>query len=468
MANEIPPLQATSRGIILKDYDSGETRFLNCHRISEGGTDYDALAVVVAKIEPGISLSVTHDYTAAPGAAMPSKIAVIGGSDYADPDAQVWKVDSAGTGYVSAVITGQPLDVDVLTIAGGSNTIGKVGVDSSVSVVDANNSTTTPLGIAGVFTGTGTEVLDYSFITVMISADEDSAADGMQFQFSTDNSNWDDSYDFNIDASESTTRRFQFPVTGRYFRIVYTNGGTAQGYFRAQTLLHPHSSITSIHRISGDVSDDRSCELTKSVLVAKKPNGEYVNIEATAGGNLKVAVEEFDTELPAGTQNLGEIDVVGNVAHGSADSGDPLKIGGKASTSRPTAVSNAQRVNAWFEEYGRLVVADMVPDWATGAYKLVNSSGAAWDTIKAAPGANLALVITTFTAINTSTTSGRLLVRDSTPSQFWEIPLAIEDGGQAIPITRAIILGTNKSLQAQVSAAGMTVYVNVATIAVDV
>jgi hypothetical protein len=44
--------------------------------------------------------------------------------------------------------------------------------------------------------------------------------------------------------------------------------------------------------------------------------------------------------------------VQGNAAHDAVDSGNPVKIGGKASTSLPTAVSNLDRVDAYFNEYG--------------------------------------------------------------------------------------------------------------------
>jgi hypothetical protein len=214
-----------------------------------------------------------------------------------------------GTSFIGDV--GNPVRIDPTgTTTQPVSFSGGVDISASLSVVDANNSSTTPLGIGGVFTGTGTEVLDYSFITVHVFADENSATDGVTFQFSTDNTNWDDVYSFNLDAATSDTRRFQFPVTARYFRVVYTNGSTGQGAFRLQTLLHPNSSITSIHRVDGLVTDDRSCELIKGINVAKKPNGDYINIEATAGGNLKVAVEEFDTELPAGDNNIGNVDVV--------------------------------------------------------------------------------------------------------------------------------------------------------------
>lgn len=44
------------------------------------------------------------------------------------------------------------------------------------------------------------------------------------------------------------------------------------------------------------------------------------------------------------------------VAHDAVDSGDPLKIGGKASDVAPTAVTAGDRANAWFDLNGRLIV----------------------------------------------------------------------------------------------------------------
>jgi len=66
--------------------------------------------------------------------------------------------------------------------------------------------------------------------------------------------------------------------------------------------------------------------------------------------------------LPAGTNNIGDVDVltlpgiVGNVAHASADSGAPVKIGGKGKTADPTAVTADGRTDALFDTLGKPVV----------------------------------------------------------------------------------------------------------------
>ncbi len=81
--------------------------------------------------------------------------------------------------------------------------------------------------------------------------------------------------------------------------------------------------------------------------------------------------------------------LVGNVKHDDADYGAPIKIGGKASTSTPTAVANGDRVNAYFDEEGRLHVVTTPAATSAGSYLVVNiddvGSGVCY-VGKAAPG----------------------------------------------------------------------------------
>jgi hypothetical protein len=112
----------------------------------------------------------------------------------------------------------------------------------------------------------------------------------MQFQFSTDNTNWDDTNDFNLDTSVSSTRRFQFPVTAQYFRVVYTNGAVAQTAFRMQTILHSTDVLTSIHRIDTGLDNDRPVTVTKSVIAGETTagGGSFVNVKVTPSGALAI------------------------------------------------------------------------------------------------------------------------------------------------------------------------------------
>jgi hypothetical protein len=133
-------------------------------------------------------------------------------------------------------------------------------------------------------------MLGYAQVTVTLNSDVDSAASGMQFQWSMDDTNWDDSYDFTMDVSSSTTRRFQFPVCARYFRVKYTNGGTGTAEFRVQTILHRGNVLTSIHRIGSELTADRSCQVVKASIVGETTGGGggYVNVKVEPSGALAI------------------------------------------------------------------------------------------------------------------------------------------------------------------------------------
>lgn len=175
----------------------------------------------------------------------------------------------------------------------------QVDVVSSTSVIDPNNSTATPLGSSATFTGTATDVLAYSSVTVQLFADEDGATDGMTFEFSIDGTNWDVVHTHTYTASEG--RVFQFASHTQFFRIVFINGTTGQGVFRVETLLHPNIKATTIHRLMDPTSPDRSAELVKSAILAQAAgSGDFVPVQATAAGNFKIAIEEAEGNIVGG------------------------------------------------------------------------------------------------------------------------------------------------------------------------
>jgi hypothetical protein len=76
--------------------------------------------------------------------------------------------------------------------------------------------------------------------------------------------------------------------------------------------------------------------------------------DTLAGVTTVAAVTAITNALPAGSNVIGGI--AGDVASASADSGKPVKIGGKATlngAALPTAVTASQRVDAMTDEYGR-------------------------------------------------------------------------------------------------------------------
>lgn len=104
-------------------------------------------------------------------------------------------------------------------------------------IVSTANSTTATLGIGAAFTGTSEEVKDFGSIVIAVFADQVSATDGLSIQQSSNGTNWDIVDTYTISAN--TGKTIQVQPAARFFRIVYTNGGTGQGAFRLQTIYHP-------------------------------------------------------------------------------------------------------------------------------------------------------------------------------------------------------------------------------------
>jgi hypothetical protein len=219
---------------------------------------------------------------------------VIATDDIGGVKHQLVKVEFGAADSATQVEDASPLPVE---IGNGTNQAsvdsdGALRVDEP-NVISTNNSTTATLGISANFTGTADDVSDFSAVTIQLDASHDSATDGMTFEFSTDNSNWDDVYSFTYTAADGA-RRFQFPTSAQYFRINYTNGGTGQSHFRVQTILHRHPVTSSIHRAVDNVDPDRSAQLVKSVMLAQiNGSGDFIPIQADASGNFKVDVEDL-------------------------------------------------------------------------------------------------------------------------------------------------------------------------------
>jgi len=166
-------------------------------------------------------------------------------------------------------------------------------------VVDTSNSTSTPLGIGGSFVGTATNILDYGFIFVTSYSDVASATDGLSAQQSSDGTNWDNTDEYTVPANKGKTYSFQ--PGAKWYRNIYINGAVAQTDFRLQTILKKTSSLASSHRVQDAIVDEDDAELTKSVITGKNPGGNFVNFQATAGGNFKISNEEYEPEFYIGS-----------------------------------------------------------------------------------------------------------------------------------------------------------------------
>jgi len=164
--------------------------------------------------------------------------------------------------------------------------------------VDVNNSTTTPLGSGGTFTGAATDMLPYMSGRVNIFTDVDSATDGVKLQFSSDGINWDHVRTATFDTAD-VSMLAPFGRTARYFRLVYTNGGSAQGAFRVQTIMQRDSVDFSRAFINTPPDFSDTALLAQSVIIGETTagGGSFVGVKVNPSGSLTVA-GTADTELP--------------------------------------------------------------------------------------------------------------------------------------------------------------------------
>lgn len=176
--------------------------------------------------------------------------------------------------------------------------------------------------------------------------------------------------------------------------------------------------------------------------------------------NSGVDIGDVDvTSLPAlvaGSANIGQVDPRGNIAHDGVDAGNPVKTGGRARTALPAAVAQDDRSDTITDKFGRtLVTVAPLDQRASGKATYTNTTAA--DLI-AAPGANIAIVVTSILVVNGSATIGtKVEIRDGTTvvAQGYAAALgggfALQDGnGIFVATANTAVTGRNVTTGADV------------------
>lgn len=143
--------------------------------------------------------------------------------------------------------------------------------------------------------------------------------------------------------------------------------------------------------------------------------GNERGVNVTASNELLVNVNNTVTVGTHAVTQSGTWNVVcaGDVASGSADSGNPVKMGARAATAAPTAATDGQRVNVEADKVGRLAVAiGQIRDLCDDSYTTITSSTSE-TTIKAAVASTFIDVVSVLVN-NTSATATRVDFRDTT------------------------------------------------------
>jgi len=127
------------------------------------------------------------------------------------------------------------------------------------------NSSTTNLGSNAVFTGTSESTVGYKEIRIYVFSNVASATDGLSIQQSSDGTNWDIVDTYTISAGVGKT--IGVPRQGIFFRIVYTNGASAQTSFRLQVVYDRVGGKSSSQKPMDAYSNETDLEQSQAFLM---------------------------------------------------------------------------------------------------------------------------------------------------------------------------------------------------------
>ncbi len=175
--------------------------------------------------------------------------------------------------------------------------------------VDAGNSTSTPLGVGGVFTGKAVEMVHWASVSVFVFSDVGSAVDGLSLQQSVDGINWDLKTEFAISALGAGT--FGVDLESQFFRVVYTNGSVAQTEFRLQSVFHETRQVTpraASRALPVRLSDGTAFigdRVPAAAPLLNDEHGDAMNIDAAFGGTPLGVHNGIDSTLWTGSNITG-------------------------------------------------------------------------------------------------------------------------------------------------------------------
>ena len=248
----------------------------------------------------GTNLVATYTFTRAAGAPLNENVTLPG---------NYMRVRVQNTGAVTT--TTFRLDTTFGIMNTQPNTLSDQGnlrvVNQENGVVSTANSTATNLAAAGVFTGTAENATEFSTVLVSVMASHASATDGLSVQFSSDGTNWDLTDVFTVPAA--TGKIYSFGVMARFYRLVYTNGGTLTTTLRIQTLFSRAPKKFSTQRPQDARTNDNDFEESLAYLMGY--NGTtWDRLRSTTANGLSVDVTRGPADVTASGSLAGAAQVV--------------------------------------------------------------------------------------------------------------------------------------------------------------
>ena len=246
--------------------------------------------------------------------------------------------------------------------------------------------------------------------------------------------------------------------------IVTDNGAFTDGTTKLNMSGFIFDEVAGTALTENDAAAARVDSKRAQIAVLEDPTtrGRYTTV--TASNALKVDGSAVTQPVSMATNTP-----VGNVAHDAADSGAPIKTGGRARTTEITAVATDDRVDSIHDKVGKQIVLPYaIPESFVSGAITTAMTGTTSTSLVAAPGAGLRNYITTIIVSNSHATVGTdVIIQDgSGGTTLMTIPAAAVYGGAVItlptplrqPTTATAIFCANVTTGAstKVSAVGYT------------
>ncbi len=184
-------------------------------------------------------------------------------------------------------------------------------------------------------------------------------------------------------------------------------------------------------KVQGYDADGAASSVNPVQVGGKDGSGNIQSILTGTDGSVKVDGSGA-TQPVSGTVSATS---AGDVAHDGADSGNPVKVGGKAVSSEPSAVASADRTNFITDLVGKQIILPYAnpENFVSGAITSAMTSTTS-TSLLAAPGSGLRNYITTIICSNSHATVGTdIIIQDgSGGTTLMTIPAAAVYGGAVI------------------------------------
>lgn len=218
----------------------------------------------------------------------------------------------------------------------------------------------------------------------------------------------------------ATTKTYKDGLGASFSGREWDESGIGTGPFSAMPVLGDGAGANAIGEVTASPAANTILGRLKAILTGV----------VLAAGSAIIGKVGIDQTTPGTTNAIG-----GDVAHDAADSSNPVKVGGKAVSAEPTAVTANDRANFITDLVGKLITLPYAnpENFVSGAITSA-MTGTTSTSLIAAPASGLRNYITQITVSNAHATVGTdVIIQDgSGGTTLYTIPAAAVYGGAVI------------------------------------